>query len=114
MADLIGNEEELNLLRQENQTLRDQANVLQKTIRVQEETIGLLREQIGLKDQLIAALQRETMLLTKQVQAMENRSEKDRYGARCRLLRFDSPGHRRACGKKVARDVADVPVRDYV
>jgi transposase len=74
MADLIGNEEELNLLRQENQTLRDQANLLQKTIRVQEETIGL-------KDQLIAALQRETMLLTKQVQAMETRSEKDRYGS---------------------------------
>jgi hypothetical protein len=81
MADLIGNEEELNLLRQENQTLRDQANLLQKTIRVQEETIGLLREHIGLKDQLIAALQRETMLLTKQVQAMGNRSEKDRYGS---------------------------------
>jgi len=81
MADLIGNEEELNLLRQENQTLRDQANLLQKTIRVQEETIGLLREQIGLKDQLIAALQRETMLLNKQVQAMENRLEKDRYGS---------------------------------
>jgi hypothetical protein len=35
MADLIGNEEELNLLRQENQTLRDQANLLQKTILVQ-------------------------------------------------------------------------------
>jgi hypothetical protein len=81
MADPIGNEEELNLLRQENQTLRDQANVLQKTIRVQEETIGLLREHICLKDQLIAALQRETMLLTQQVQAMENRSEKDRYGS---------------------------------
>lgn len=81
MADLIGNEEELKRLRQANQTLRDQANVLQKTIRVQEETIGLLREHIGLKDQLIAALQRETMLLTKQVQAMANRSEKDRYGS---------------------------------
>jgi hypothetical protein len=67
MADLNGNEEELNLLRQENQTLRDQANLQQKTIRVQEETIGLLREQIGLKDQLIATLQWETMLLTKQM-----------------------------------------------
>ncbi len=93
MADLIGNEEELNLLRQENQTLRDQANVLQKTIRVQEETIGLLREQIGLKDQLIAALQRETMLLTKQVQAMETRLEKDRYGSPMppSSLRFSRP-----------------------
>ncbi len=55
MADLIGNEEELNLLRQENQTLRDQANVLQRTIHVQAETIGLLREQSGLKDQLKVA-----------------------------------------------------------
>jgi len=57
--------------------------------RVQEETIGLLREQIGLKDQLIAALQRETMLLTKQVQAMETRSEKDRYGSRSLTCRPD-------------------------
>jgi hypothetical protein len=39
MADLIGNEEELKLLRQENQTPRDQANLLQKTTRVQEETL---------------------------------------------------------------------------
>jgi chromosome segregation ATPase len=80
MADLIGNEEELNLLRQENQTLRDQANVLQKTIRVQEETIGLLREQIGLKDRLIAALQRETTLLTQQVQEIEDQLKKGSYG----------------------------------
>src|SRR3989442_5830984 len=80
MAELIGNGEELNLLRQENQALSDQAHVLQKTTRVQEETIGLLREQIGLKDQLIAALQRETMLLTQQVQGMQEQLEKDGYG----------------------------------
>lgn len=80
MADLIGNEEELNLLRQENQMLRDQANLLQKTIRVQEETIGLLREQIGLKDQLIAALQREATLLTQQVQEIEDQLKKGSYG----------------------------------
>ncbi|HEX9131516.1 MAG TPA: hypothetical protein VF844_04415 [Ktedonobacteraceae bacterium] len=80
MADLIGNEEELKLLRQENQTLWDQANLLQKTTRVQEETIGLLREQIGLKDQLIAALQRETTLLTQQVQEIEDQLKKDSYG----------------------------------
>jgi len=73
MADLIGNEEELKLLRQENQTLRDQANL-------QEETIDLLREQIGLKDQLIAALQRETTLLTQQVQEIEDQMKKDSYG----------------------------------
>jgi hypothetical protein len=73
MADLIGNEEELKLLRQENQTLRDQANL-------QEETIDLLREHIGLKDQLIAALQRETTLLTQQVQEIEDQLKKDSYG----------------------------------
>ena len=80
MTDLIGNEEELNLLRQENQALRDQADLLQKTTRVLEETISLLREQIGLKDQLIAASQRETMLLTRQVQKMQEQLEKDGYG----------------------------------
>src|SRR5229473_3258826 len=73
MADLIDNEEELKLLRPENQTLRDQANL-------QEETIDLLREQIGLKDQLIAALQRETTLLTQQVQGMQEQLEKAGYG----------------------------------
>ena len=73
MADLIDNEEELKLLRPENQTLRDQANL-------QEETIDLLREQIGLKDQLIAALQRETTLLTQQVQEIEDQMKKDSYG----------------------------------
>ena len=72
MADLIGNEEELKLLRQENQTLRDQAYL-------QEETIDLLREQIGLKDQLIAALHRETTLLTQQVQEIEDQMKKDSY-----------------------------------
>ena|SRR5437763_9328640 len=73
MTDLIGNEEELNLLRQENQALKDQADLL-------EETVSLLREQIGLKDQLIAASQRETMLLTRQVQKMQEQLEKDGYG----------------------------------
>jgi len=74
MSDLIGNEEELNLLRQENQVLMEQANLL-------EETMSLLREQIGLKDQLIAALQRETTLLTQQVQEMQDQLEKDGYGS---------------------------------
>jgi chromosome segregation ATPase len=73
MTDLIGNEEELNLLRQENQALREQADVL-------EETISLQREQIDLKDQLIAALQRETMLLTQQVQEIEDQLKKNSYG----------------------------------
>ena len=80
MTDLIGNEEELNLLRQENQALRERVDLLEKTTRVQEETISLLREQIGLKDQLIAASQRETMLLTQQVQGMQEQLEKDGYG----------------------------------
>ena len=66
-------EEELNLPRQENQALRERADLL-------EETISLLREQIGLKDQLIAASQRETMLLTQQVQEMQEQLEKDGYG----------------------------------
>ena len=56
MTDLIGNEEELDLLRQENQALREQANLLEKTTRVLDGTMSLLREQIGLKDQLIATL----------------------------------------------------------
>lgn len=86
MADLIGNEEDLKLLRQENETLRDQVSSLQKTIRVQEETIDLLREQIGLKDQLIATLQRETALLSEQmqelsqqVQEIEDQLKKDSF-----------------------------------
>ena len=66
MTNLIGNEEELILLRQENQALREQADLLQ--------------EQIGLKDQLLAALQRETMLLTQQVQEIQERLEKDGDG----------------------------------
>ncbi len=73
-------EEELILLRQENQVLRERADLLEKTTHVLEETISLLREQIGLKDQLIAASQRETMLLTQQVQKMQELLEKDRYG----------------------------------
>jgi hypothetical protein len=80
MTDLISNEEELNLLRQENQVLREQANLLEKTTCVLEETISLLREQIGLKDQLIAASQRETTLLIQQVQEMQELLEKDGYG----------------------------------
>jgi hypothetical protein len=53
----------------------------------------LLREQIGLSGQLIAALQQETMLLTKQVQAMEDRPEKDSYGSPMRpsSVRFSRP-----------------------
>ncbi len=73
-------EEELNLLRQENQALRERADLLEKTTRVLEETISLLREQIELKDQLIAASQRETMLLTQQVQEMQGQLEKADYG----------------------------------
>jgi hypothetical protein len=69
--------EELNLLRQENQALRERADLLEKTTRMLEETISLPREQIGLKDQLIAASQRETMLLTQQVQQMQAQLEKD-------------------------------------
>jgi chromosome segregation ATPase len=80
MTDRIGNEEELSLLRQENQALREQSDVLQETTRVLEETISLQREQIGLKDQLIAALQRETMLLTQQVQELQDQLKKDSYG----------------------------------
>jgi len=80
MTDLIGNEEELNLLRQENQALREQADLLEKTTRVLKETISLLREQIGLTDQLIAALQRETTLLTQQVQGMQDQLGKEGYG----------------------------------
>ena len=80
MTNLIGNEEELNLLRQENQVLRDQADLLQKTTRMLEETISLLREQIGLKDQLIVALQREVTLLTQQVQEMQDQFKKNSYG----------------------------------
>ena len=73
MANLIGNEEELIQLRQENQALREQADLL-------EETSSVLQEQIGLKDQSIAALQRETMLLTQQVQEIQERLEKDGDG----------------------------------
>ncbi len=80
MTDLIGNEEELNLLRQENQALSEQTDLLEKATRVLEETMSLLREQIGLKDQLIAALQRETTLLTQRVQEMQEQLEKDGYG----------------------------------
>ena len=74
MTDLINDEEELNLLRRENQTLREQASVL-------EETISLQREQIDLKGQLIAALQRETMLLTQQVQEVQDHLKKDSYSS---------------------------------
>ena len=80
MTNLIGNEEELILLRQENQALREQADLLEKTTHVLEETISVLQEQIGLKDQLLAALQRETMLLTQQVQEIQERLEKDGDG----------------------------------
>ncbi len=80
MTDLIGNEEELNLLRQENQALREQADVVEKTTQVLEETISLLREQIDLKDQLIAASQRETKLLTQQMQEIQEQLEKVGYG----------------------------------
>lgn len=54
--------------------------MLQKTTHVLEETISLLREQTGLKDQLIAALQRETTLLTQRVQEIEGQLKKDNYG----------------------------------
>jgi hypothetical protein len=80
MTDLIGNEEELNQLRQENQALRELSDLLEKSTRMLEETISLLREQIGVKDQLIAASQRETTLLTQQVQGMQEQLEKDGYG----------------------------------
>lgn len=73
-------EEELNLLRQENQVLRELVDLLEERTRVLEETNSLLQEQIGLKDQLIAASQRETMLLTQQVQRMQELLEKDGYG----------------------------------
>ena len=103
MADLIGNEEELKLLRQENETLRNQASLLQKTTRVQEETIGLLREQIGLKDQLLATLQRETELLTQQVQEIEDQLKKDSFdGPISSSVRFSRPPNsaRRKSSKK--------------
>ena len=72
MTDLISNEEQLNLLRQENQALREQANVLN-------ETISLLQEQIDLQGQLIAASQRETELLSQQVQKMREQLDKAGY-----------------------------------
>jgi hypothetical protein len=92
MSDLIGYQEELNQLRQENRVLSDQANLLQKTARVQEETIGLLREQIGLKDQLIAALQQETALLAQRVQEIEGQLKKDSFdGSIPSSVRFSWP-----------------------
>src|SRR5205809_6927973 len=92
-TDLIGNEEELILLRQENKALRERADVLEKTTHVLEETISLLREQIDLKDQLIAASQRETTLLTQQVQGMQEQLEKADYGnlMSSSLVRFSRP-----------------------
>jgi predicted nuclease with TOPRIM domain len=105
MTDLIGNEEELNLLRQENQALREQANLLEKTTRVLEGTMSLLREQISLKDQLIAALQRETTLLTQQVLEMQDKLEKDGYGSPIppSSVRFPRPpkGLRKKSSKKL-------------
>jgi len=85
MTDLIVDEEELSLLRRENQTLRAQADVL-------EETISLQREQIDLKGQLIAALQWETMLLTQQVQEMEDHLKKDSSSSQMpSSVRFSRP-----------------------
>ena len=85
MTDLIDDDEELSLLRRENQTLRAQADVL-------EETISLQREQIDLKGQLIAALQRETMLLTQQVQEMQDHLKKDSYSSQTpSSVRFSRP-----------------------
>jgi hypothetical protein len=114
MTDLIGNEEELNLLRQENQALREKANLLEKTTRVLEETMSLLREQISLKDQLTAALQRETTLLTQQVQEMQDQLEKDGYGSPIPPSSVRFSVHRRACGRKVAKNLVNFPASDHV
>jgi CHASE3 domain sensor protein len=86
MTDLTHNEEELNLLRQENQALRVQVDLL-------DETISLQREQIDLKEQLIAGLQRETTLLTQQVQKIQDYLKRDSYGTQTPLssVRFSRP-----------------------
>lgn len=107
MEDQIDSKEELEQLQQLNQALRENADLKQEKLNVQEkvidlqmqaisgqekvisaqqermglqdETINLQREQIKEKDQLIAKLQKEAALLTRQLQARQETVDTDRY-----------------------------------
>jgi transposase/uncharacterized coiled-coil protein SlyX len=67
-------EEELILLRQENQALREKADL-------QQETIGLQQEQISQQEQQIERLQQQVALLSQQVQKLQDRLKKDSHNS---------------------------------
>ena len=67
-------EEELILLRQENQALREQD-------RVKQEQLDLQHEQLSQQAQQIELLQQQVTLLTQQVQALQDRLKKDSHNS---------------------------------
>src|SRR6266702_3391469 len=95
-------EEEVNLLQQENQALREKADLLQEQSHLLQQTVSLQEETISLHGQLMDAFQKQVLLLTQQVQTLQEQVKEDSYNNHLQSsVRF--PRSRKSLRKKCSK-----------